>query len=132
MWGIDGPKCNGTGQSPVVSLLTLQDVIYNVGDVIAFRTKGSKEKVTWQITEITDSTIVSGGQSIAPYKIGAMYVDQKSIDLFPLPLQVCAHSHRRWCWLFSYRFDQLEGNRPVYDHCFHNDGRRRTACNIFN
>jgi len=57
--------------------------IYSVGDVISFREKGSKEKITWQITDITDSTIVFGDRSIAPYKIGAMYVDAKSKIFFP-------------------------------------------------
>ena len=59
-----------------------KEAIYNVGDVISFRTKGSKEKITWQITDITDSTIVSGDRSIEPYKIGAMYVDKKSRQFF--------------------------------------------------
>jgi hypothetical protein len=60
-----------------------KEVIYNVGDVISFRTKGSEEKVTWRITEITDTTIMSGERSLAPYKIGAMYVDQKTKIFFP-------------------------------------------------
>lgn len=60
-----------------------KEAIYNVGDVISFREKGSKQKFTWQITEITDSTIVSGRRSLAPHKIGAIYVDAKSKIFFP-------------------------------------------------
>jgi hypothetical protein len=64
-----------------------REAIYDVGDVISFRLKNSKEKITWQITGFTDSTIVSGDRSIAPHKIGAMYVDQKSKIFFPLRYQ---------------------------------------------
>jgi len=60
-----------------------KEAIYTVGDVISFREKRSKEKITWQITDITDSTIVSGERSILLHKIGAMYVDQKSKIFFP-------------------------------------------------
>jgi hypothetical protein len=59
------------------------EAIYYMGDVISFRTKGSTEKTTWPITDITDSTIVSGDRFIEPYKVGAIYVDQKSKIFFP-------------------------------------------------
>jgi len=60
-----------------------KEVIYSVGDVISFRLKGSTEKKSWQITEITDSTIVFASESIAPHKIGYVYVDKKSKIWFP-------------------------------------------------
>ena len=61
-----------------------KEAIYYIGDVISFQRKGSKQKITWQISNITDSTIVSGDRSIATYKIGAMYVDAKTKMLRPL------------------------------------------------
>ena len=61
-----------------------KEVIYNIGDVISFQRKGSKQKITWQISNITDSTIVSGDRSIAPHKIGALYLDAKTKMLRPL------------------------------------------------
>lgn len=60
-----------------------KEVIYYVGDVISFRLKGSREEITWPITGITDSTIVSADRSIEPNKIGAIYVDRKSKIFFP-------------------------------------------------
>lgn len=60
-----------------------KEVIYYVGDVISFRVKGSKEEITWPITGITDSTIVSADRSIEPNKIGAIYIDRKSKIFFP-------------------------------------------------
>ena len=60
-----------------------KEATYYVGDVISFRVKGSKEETTWPITGITDSTIVSGNRSIAPHKIGAIYVDDKTKIFFP-------------------------------------------------
>jgi hypothetical protein len=64
-----------------------KEVIYYIGDVISFQRKGSKEKITWQISNITDSTIVSRDRSIAPYKIGAVYVDAKTKMLRPIRYQ---------------------------------------------
>ena len=61
-----------------------KEVVYNIGDVISFQRKGSKQKITWQISNITDSTIMSGDRSIAPYKIGALYVDAKTRMIRPL------------------------------------------------
>lgn len=60
-----------------------KEATYNVGDVISFRIKGNEEKITWQITEITDSKIVSRDQSIAPHEIRHIYVDEKSRIWFP-------------------------------------------------
>jgi len=60
-----------------------KDVVYNIGDVITFRVKGSKEKHTWQITEITDSTIVYVDKTIAPHRISHLYIDKKLKILFP-------------------------------------------------
>jgi hypothetical protein len=60
-----------------------KDVIYDVGDVISFREKGSKQKVTWQITEITDTTIVSGKEAISPFRIGAIYSDRRIRSMLP-------------------------------------------------
>ncbi len=59
-----------------------KEAIYTTGDAVSFRIKGSKEKMTWQITAITDSTIVSGDESIAPQKISHIYIDKKSIIWF--------------------------------------------------
>lgn len=59
-----------------------KEAIYSIGDVISFRIKGSKEKTTWQITGISDSTIISMDQSIAPHKISFIYLDKKSIIWF--------------------------------------------------
>jgi hypothetical protein len=61
-----------------------KEVIYRIGDVISFQRKGNKQKISWQISDITDSTIVSGDRSIAPYKIGAVYVDAKVKMLRPI------------------------------------------------
>jgi hypothetical protein len=64
-----------------------KEVIYRIGDVISFQRKGNKQKISWQISDITDSTIVSGDRSIAPYKIGAVYVDAKVKMLRPIRYQ---------------------------------------------
>lgn len=65
-----------------------KEVVYYIGDVISFREQGSKQKTTWQISNITDSTIVSGDRSIAPHKIGALYVDAKTKMLRPIRYQL--------------------------------------------
>jgi len=57
---------------------------YTVGDVIGFRIKGSNDKHSWQITGITDSTIVSGANVISPRNVSHFYVDRKSRTFFPL------------------------------------------------
>jgi hypothetical protein len=56
--------------------------IYKVGDVISFRIKGNVEKHTWQITNLTDSTIVSGERSIEPHQISHIYVDKETLQFF--------------------------------------------------
>ncbi len=56
--------------------------VYNVGDVISFRIKGSKEKHTWQITDLTDSTIVSGEKLTEPHKISHIYIDKHTKQFF--------------------------------------------------
>jgi hypothetical protein len=64
-----------------------KEVIYHIGDVISFQRQGSKQKITWHISDITDSTIVSGDRSIAPTRIGALYVDAKTKMLRPIRYQ---------------------------------------------
>jgi len=60
-----------------------KEQIYAVGKVISFRIKGSEEKHTWDITHITDSTIVSGDRSIRPDEISHFYVDRDTRAFFP-------------------------------------------------
>ncbi|MEI9921286.1 MAG: hypothetical protein WDO14_21250 [Bacteroidota bacterium] len=59
------------------------EAIYNINDIISFRLKGSEEKITGEITDITDSTIVFSDRAIEPHKIGVIYVDQKTKIFFP-------------------------------------------------
>lgn len=55
-----------------------KEAVYNPGDVISFRLRGSKEKITKEITEVTGSTVIFGLDTIAPAKITHVYVDKKS------------------------------------------------------
>ena len=59
-----------------------KEEIYSVGDVISFRMNGSDEKQSWEITGITDSTIVSGEKSIKPHEITHLYIDKKTRAFF--------------------------------------------------
>lgn len=57
--------------------------IYLPGDQISFRIKGSDDKVTWQLADITDSMIASVYDTISPSAISHIYIDEKTKIFFP-------------------------------------------------
>lgn len=60
-----------------------RQVIYKEGDQIAFRIKGSREKVSGKITSINDSVLVLGSSLfVRPASISEIYVDKKFRDWF--------------------------------------------------
>jgi hypothetical protein len=61
-----------------------KEQFYEVGDVISFRLKNDKTKVTGKILDFEDSVIVFQGYKINPQRISAIYVDKKTRTWFAL------------------------------------------------
>jgi hypothetical protein len=57
-------------------------VVYRKGDVISFRLKGDKQKITGQIEGIEDSLIVFRYFKIHPNEISHLYLDKRTKLLY--------------------------------------------------
>ncbi len=55
-----------------------QEVSYEIGDKISFRVKGSRDKITRQITRFQDSLILFRDYQVNPDSISHLYVDNKT------------------------------------------------------
>jgi hypothetical protein len=75
---------NGFGQKLLFHKNKNKYVFYEVNDIISFRLKGDKEKITRQIIGFNDSLIFFQNLMVNPRAISHMYVDRKTRNWYPL------------------------------------------------